>query len=147
MNPTPGPRFPQIPLNHVPINGARPRVLHVSTERALALTRSAILQRAGFRVQTAYATGEAARLLHENDYVAVIVGHSLSREQKAHVIGAARAASSAPWIVGLYSLSSTEASGAHVAVDTHDGPQAVVDALRRVGDKPGRIARRKKARR
>lgn len=129
------PRFPQVPLHLVPTlapRALRPRVLNVSLDRALGAQCSARLQHAGFRVETAPTTEEAARRLQERDFDAVIVGHSLSRAQKAEVIGAARAAESAPWIIGLYYLERTDAVGTHIAIDAQDGAEAIIDALGRL---------------
>lgn len=154
MNATPR-RFPQVPLAQVPASPGRasrapakwPRVLNVSRDRSVAETRSDIMKEAGFRVETVFAAGDAAHLLQEKEYEAVIVGHNLSREQKAQVIGAARAAAGAPWIIGLYTLGPFEAVGTHFAVDVHEGPQAIVEAVRRVSYKTQRAARRPKAER
>ncbi len=133
-------RFEHVPLEQVPVLDERPRILHVSPNHTDA--RRQALERAGFRVEVAQAAGEAARRLREEPFDAVIVGHPLSREEKAAVVGAARAAESAPWIIALYKLWVTEGSGAHVAIDAQDGPEAVISALRRLGR--GRGGRRKR---
>lgn len=127
-------RFQQVPLEKIAAvaEAAAPKVLSVSRDGVLAQTRSTILQRAGLQVDTVMDTEEAARLLFDKSYDAVVLEHSLSREGKAEVIGAARSARSAPWIIGLYNLWSSEARGVHIAIDTQDGAEALVTAIRRL---------------
>lgn len=74
---------------------------------------------------------EAARHFRRHSFRAVIIGQAVPTEEKPKLIRAARAAASAPWIIGVYKLAADEAAGAHVAVDSHDGPQALLSALRR----------------
>lgn len=127
-------RFEQVPLETIAVCSERaiPTVLSVTGDHALGQARSEMLERAGLHVETVANAEEASRLLLNKRYDAVVVGHSLPKAGKAEVIGAARAAKSAPWVIGLYDLWSGQASGVHLAVDMRDGAEALVSAIRRL---------------
>lgn len=127
------PRFEQVPLHTIPVlreNAVRPRVLNVSLDATLLQTRSAILQSTGAAVVNANGYGEAVRACARQAFDAVVLCHALPRHHKREVMQAARRGRSATKVVGLYNIAPAQAAGADVAVDSHDGPEALLQAVR-----------------
>ncbi len=107
------------------------KVLNVSAEIMLLETRRAIFERGGYLVSCATNAVEAIWLCRQEAFHAVVVGHSLPKRQKHAVIQAARKYNPGARIIGLYKVIPDEAAGADVAIDSHDGPEILLQALRR----------------
>ena len=126
-------RFEQVPLESVPaIAPPMPRVLHISFDRAILATRTAILKQAGFRVVAAASVTEAVHACEKHAFDAVVIGHTVPSHQRAAVMEAARACRSKPPVIALYKLTSEEVTGADVSIDSHDDPVVLINALRRL---------------
>ncbi len=125
-------RFEQVPLASIATlrSADSPKVLHVSPIPLLLETRSAVLEAAGVRTVSAGSVAAAVRLCRRHSFNAVVLCHELSRQQKEQVMRAARRNNTATTVIGLYNLVSTEAKGADLAVDSHDGPEALLQAVR-----------------
>ncbi len=105
-------------------------VLNVSADLNLLETRRAILEREGYLVSCASNAVEAVLLCRQEPFDAVVVGHSLPKRQKHAVIQAVRKYSPAACIIGLYKISVAEAVGADIVIDSHDGPDILIEAIR-----------------
>ncbi len=113
------------------------RILNVGREGNLLQTRAAILRGQGFRVENATSAEEAVVRCRQELFDAVVIGHTLEREEQEAVIRWARRRKPTPRIIVLYRISPKEAEGAHLAIDSHDTPEALIEALRRL-DHPRR---------
>ncbi len=126
-------RFEQVPLESIAAlrrSEDPPKILNVSSVPLLLQTRSAILKTAGLLAVNTGSTAEAVRLCRRQAFDAVVLCHALSRPQKQQVMQAARRSQTRTRVIGLYNVARTEAAGADVAVDSHDGPEALLKAVR-----------------
>ncbi len=127
------PRFEQVPLESIFVaSNPKPpqKVLNVSADLSLLETRRAILERGGYLVSCASNAVEAVLLCRKEAFDAVVIGHSLPKRQKHAVIQAVRRYNPAARIIGLYKISTAEAVGADVVMDSHDDPEILVQIIR-----------------
>jgi CheY-like chemotaxis protein len=128
-------RFEQVPLTSIPVlleKTRHPQVLHVSSDPVLLGTRGAILERSGVLTVSAGSGAEAVRLCRRHSFDAVVLCHELAPRHKQEVIHAVRRRGSGTKVIGLYSVTPSEAAGADLAVDSHDGPEALLQAVRTI---------------
>jgi DNA-binding response OmpR family regulator len=107
-------------------------VLNVSSEESLLATRAAILQNMGYNVLSATNLPQVEHACKHKKIAAVIVGHSLPRNEKQRIITTVRDRCPAGTpVIGLYRSSPDEVAGTDEAISAQDGPEALVAALRR----------------
>ncbi len=124
-------RFEQVPLESIFAElGKQKKVLNVSSDPCLLETRKAILERGGYQVVCASSAEEAVRLCRHESFKAIVLGHSLPGRLKHAVIQAARKYNPDARIIGLYKVSPNEAAGADIIIDSHDGPDLLLQAVR-----------------
>ena len=124
--------FEQVPLARIAplLEGKRPpRILIVGHDPLLVETRSAILQNSGLRAIGASSAAEAARISRREEFDALVLCHELSQQDKQMVMQEARRRKPRSKVIALYSITPSEASGADLAVDSHDGPEAFLEAV------------------
>ncbi len=127
------PRFEQVPLESVFVasdSKGPKKVLNVSADLSLLETRRAILERAGCLVSCASNAVDVVQLCRKETFDAVVLGHSLPKRQKHAVIQAVRKYNPAARIIGLYMISTAEAVGTDIVIDSHDGPDILIEAIR-----------------
>ncbi len=137
-------RFEQVPLSSVPgllQEKRRPQILNVSPDLLLLRTRTAILERAGVWTVNAGSTAEAVRLCRRYGFDGVVLCHELSEQAKRQVTQAARRRRAGTTVIGLYSIGPSEAAAADVAVNAHDGPEALLKAVRAILTTSGKNGR------
>ncbi len=134
MKPTHGQRrFEQVSLESIaPLRRDEPRrkVLNLSPDPLLLQTRAAILERTGVLTVNAGSAAEAVWLCRSQHFDAVVVCHSLDQQQRQLVMQAARRGKPGTTVIGLYNLTRANAAGADLVVDTNDGPEALLKAVR-----------------
>ncbi len=104
--------------------------MNISADPSLLETRRAILERGGYLVSCASNAVDAIRLCRQEAFDTVVVGHSIPKRHRRAVIQAVRKYNPAALIIGLYKISPDEAVGADVVIDSHDGPDILIEAVR-----------------
>ncbi len=106
------------------------RILSVSSDTHLLVTRNVVLAAAGYYVASPKVPQEAASLLAEGNFQAVIIGDSVIPETRRQIILALRGTSSSiPIIFVSASPDSGDESLADVSVDVSGGPLPLVRVL------------------
>ncbi len=124
------PRFSQVPLGAVPGRERRSAaVLNLGYDPPLLETRSIMLKNAGFRVRSVASAAAALHALSFQAFDVIILCHTVPERQRREVIEAARKRTPSVKTVVLYRVTRAEAEGADVALDSHDGPEALVSAV------------------
>jgi DNA-binding response OmpR family regulator len=89
--------------------------------------QSKLFERAGYAVQCAQGRAAADHALRTGSYDVVVLGHTLTRDDRHHLPYMAKKSTAHPQVLVLH------ASGKHpavdVAIDSRDGEKAVLAAL------------------
>ncbi len=121
------------------------RILSVSRNTHLLVKRNNALALAGYSVQSPKTPQDAPSLLAQNYFQAVIIGHSISSEQRKQIIPALRKVNPAIPIIFVYASPEPGAEPlADLCVDVADDPAELVKVLdNNVGSQPviGRLPR------
>jgi DNA-binding NtrC family response regulator len=122
------------------------RILCISYDESLLITRKMILEQAGFEVIPAIGFAEAEEHC-ENDprFDLIILGHSMPRKDKTALIGALRRQCNAP-VLSIRRHNDPPLPEAEFSIDSYDGPDALIEIVNRaIGSKPrspqGRVLR------
>jgi CheY-like chemotaxis protein len=105
------------------------RVLSISYDKVLGLTRHALLEQEGFEVWSAYGFAEAMEACRGH-FDVVIMGHSMPRTDKTALVRALRTKSDAP-LVSILKPGDPAMPQADYSVDSHEGPKALLEAIRK----------------
>lgn len=106
------------------------RILSVSRNTYLLIKRNDALALAGYSVQTPKTPEDAPLLLAQSHFQAVIIGHSISSEQRKQIIPALRKVSPPIPIVFVYASPDPGAEPlADMCVDIADDPAELVKVL------------------
>jgi CheY-like chemotaxis protein len=106
------------------------RILCISYEESLLLTRKMILEQAGFDVTIALGFAEA--LEHcSNDpaFDLIMMGHSMPRKDKTALIATLRPTCKAP-VLSVRKHGDPPLPEANASVDSHDGPAKLIEAVK-----------------
>lgn len=108
-------------------------VLSVSQHSATQITRNLILERAGYRVLSTGNPEEAIRLFQAHFIDAVVLGDSLSAEDREHLGSSLRRLKPVP-IVMFCKMNDSRALRelADEQVETDESPRSLLEALERV---------------
>ena len=107
------------------------RILSISYDKVLLLTRQALLEREGFEVRSAYGFAEAMEACQgHDDFDVVIMGHSMPENDKTALVTALRSKCDAP-LVSLFKRGDPAMPQADYSVDAHEGPKALLEAARK----------------
>ncbi len=108
----------------------RPILLVVSSASDVWPFRAALLASCGYAISPATSTERALSLLDRGLACAVVVGHSLSREEKMSLIHRSRSLQVPVPVICMH-RSDDGVCGADVEISAADGPQALISAVTR----------------
>ena len=103
------------------------RILYCENDADLLKTQSKIFEKAGYAVEVAQGRAAAEQALRKGNYDVVVLGHTLTKDDRHHLAYMAKKSSEETQVLVLH------ASGKHPAVDyaldSRDGEKAVLAAL------------------
>jgi DNA-binding NtrC family response regulator len=106
-----------------------PRILSVSYDEPILRTRQYVLEEAGFEVVSALGFADAAKLTQGGHYDLLLVGHTLPHNDKTALIRMARQHCDCA-VVSIYKHGMPAHPDADFAVDSNDGPRALIAAVK-----------------
>jgi len=110
--------------------GSQGRILYAENDAAVLSAESKIFEQAGFAVDCAQGRAATEQALRSNHYDAIVLGHTLSKDDRHHLPYMAKKSNSYAAVMVLH------ASGKHPAVDyamdSRHGHDAVLRALKSV---------------
>jgi DNA-binding NtrC family response regulator len=108
------------------------KILAVSYDESLLRTRKMILEREGFAVSAASGLEEATRACADaTPFDLILLGHSIPRGEKEKMLAELKRHCRAP-ILSIRSHADPPVPGADYSVDSHDGPEALISAVKQV---------------
>ena len=127
-------RFPHVPLESIPAlrSSKETAVLNICADPPLLETRTAILQVAGFHTVAAGSAAAALRELSAQPFQVVVLCHPIPARQRKDIGERARQRIPGVRTIMLYKVSSTEAADADVAMDSHEYPDVMINAIRKL---------------
>lgn len=108
------------------------KILAVSYDEALLRTRKMILEREGYIVRAALGLEEATRACAESEkkFDLILLGHTIPRAEKRKILPELKKHCPAP-VLSIRAHGDLPIPGADYSVDSHDGPEALISAVRR----------------
>lgn len=113
------------------------KVLCVCWDSSLQRSRVWVLESAGFAVRSAGTPQDAAALLSRHGFDLVVLGHSLSHDEKLEL----RRLSSGAVVVALRRSDEPHEPGFDASVDSGAGPENLLEVIDRLLHRRRRIAR------
>jgi DNA-binding NtrC family response regulator len=104
-------------------------ILSVSYDESLLHTRHWILETAGFKVTSALGFTQATNYSQTGHFDLVIIGHSIPREDKEALLKVVRNHKDIP-VLSLRRVGDAPLPGVDHAIETWDGPEALLTAVR-----------------
>lgn len=104
------------------------RVLSISHDESLLLTRQMLLQQAGHEVSSALGFADALEWCKKGEFDLVVIGHSIPQEDTQALINVTRMFSQAP-VLSILRPTSVPLAGADYWVKSADGPEALIAAV------------------
>ena len=106
------------------------RILSISYDESLLTTRKMILEQAGFDVAAAYGFAEASTICRfDHTFDLIVMGHSIPRKDKTALLEMLRPNCKAP-LLSIRRHTEPPIPEADFSVDSHDGPEALVAAVK-----------------
>ena len=103
------------------------KILYCEIDAKVLSEQSRMFERAGYTVETTVGRGGAVQSLLKNHYDLVVLGHTLTKDDRHHLAYMAKKSSEATQVLVLH------ASGKHPAVDfamdSRQGEKAIITAL------------------
>ncbi len=110
--------------------GMKKRILSVSYDHPLLVTRQLILEQAGFDVSSAYGFAEALEICKtRHDFDLILMGHSMPQKDKIALIAALRSKCRTP-LLSILRHGDSPIPQADYSVDSNDGPAALLEAVK-----------------
>lgn len=110
-----------------PAAASKGRILYCEIDAKVLAEQSKIFERAGYTVETAVGRGGAVQAILKNHYDIVVLGHTLTKDDRHHLPYMAKKSSEETQVLVLH------ASGKHPAVDfamdSRQGEKAIIAAL------------------
>jgi len=107
------------------------RILSISYDQVLLLTRQALFEQEGFEVRSACGFAEALEACQgHDDFDVVVMGHSMPQRDKTELAKALRTKRDAP-LVSIYKHGDSAMPEADYSVNAHEGPKALLEAVRK----------------
>lgn len=107
--------------------GSQGRILYAENDEAVLVAEAKVFEQAGYAVECAQGRAAAEQALRSNRYDAVVLGHTLSKDDRHHLPYMAKKSNAYAAVMVLH------ASGKHPAVDyamdSRDGHDSVMRAL------------------
>jgi CheY-like chemotaxis protein len=109
---------------------AKKRILSISYDQALLVTRQVILEQQGYEVSSAFGFAEAMEICStRHDFDLVLMGHSMPQKDKKALLEALRPDCKAP-LLSILKHGDSPIPQANYSVKVDDGPKALVQAVR-----------------
>ena len=105
-----------------------PRILSVSYDESLLVTRQMMLEQAGFRVTSALGFEEALEHCDSGKFDLLLVGHSIPLKDKRSLIKAARRSCKAP-VLSIRKHGDVPLPEADYSLDSLEDPKVLVEAI------------------
>ena len=105
------------------------RILSISYEQSLLLTREMLLSDAGFEVTSARTLRAALECCKKSKFDLIIVGHSIPKNDKRDVVKQIRQLSSAP-VLSIRGHGEEPLPEATYSIDSIAGPEALLEAVK-----------------
>lgn len=110
--------------------GSQGKILYAENDGSILAAESKVFENAGYEVERAEGRAAAEQALLNNQYDAVVLGHTLSKDDRHHLPYVAKKSNPYAAVMVLH------ASGKHPAVDfamdSRQGQESVVRALKSV---------------
>lgn len=107
---------------------AAKRILSISYDEPLLVTRQMMLEQAGFKVVSAFGFTEALEKCQNCDFDLVLVGHSIPIKDKAALVASIKKNCKCP-VLSIRRHGYGPLPQADYSIDSQDGPQALLDAV------------------
>lgn len=107
------------------------RILSISYDGPLLVTREMMLRQAGFMVTSALGFNEAIKQCNTGEFDLIMVGHSIPLKDKAALVAAIKQHSHSP-ILSIRRHEIDPLPEVDLSVDAQDGPQALLRAVKEV---------------
>ncbi len=118
-------------------SGSQGKILYCEVDGNVLATQSRIFEKAGYTVERAHSRAAADQALRNGHYDVVVLGHTLSKDDRHHLPYMAKKAGDAQVMV-------LHASGKHpavdIALDSRDGEEAMIAALRLLAEQKDLVA-------
>jgi DNA-binding NtrC family response regulator len=121
-------------------NNAPHKILSVSYDEALLMTRQMMLEQAGYRVTSALGFSEGIEQCRACGYELVIIGHSIPRKDKSELIREAKKQCGCP-VLSIRRHGDLPHPDADFSVDSLDGPQVLINEVNRAFGVPQNTSR------
>ena len=109
------------------VMGSRGKILYAENDRNVMAAQAKVFEQAGYTVEQAHGRAEAQKAALHNHYDAVVLGHTLTKDDRHHLPYMAKK-------LGDVAVLVLHASGKHPAVDfaidSREGDEAVLKALK-----------------
>lgn len=113
--------------NKAPKSQNKPKILYGENDQAVMKSQTAMLEQAGYAVQTAIGRDGVQRALTQGSFDLIVLGHSLSRDDRHHLPYMAKKADENTPVLVLH------ASGKHpqvdAAIDSRSGARVVLEVV------------------
>jgi DNA-binding response OmpR family regulator len=108
------------------------RILSISYDESLLVTRQILLEREGYDVTSAFGFTAAMEICNaRQDFDLILMGHSIPQKDKTALIAAIRPKCDAP-LLSILRRGDAPMQEASYTVDSMEGPKALVDAVNAV---------------
>ena len=115
------------------MNPAKKRILSISYDESLLMTRQMILEQAGFEVVSALGFAESLEHLKKGPFDLVVLGHSLPLKDKSAIVAELKRKFN-PKILSIRRHGYAPIPEADASVEAAEGPQALIQAVRETLD-------------
>jgi CheY-like chemotaxis protein len=106
------------------------RILSISYDGSLLLTRQWILERAGYEVVSALGFAEAVEVCQSgNSFDLIIIGHSMPQKDKTALLKTVLGHCNAP-LISLQRSDEPAMAEATISMNAQDGPDAFLECVR-----------------
>jgi DNA-binding response OmpR family regulator len=110
---------------------AKKKILSISYDESLLMTRQMILEQAGFQVTSALGFAESLERSQKGPFDLVVLGHSLPIKDKSAIVAALKGKNK-PKILSIRRHGYAPIPEADASVDALEGPHALLEAVRKV---------------
>jgi DNA-binding NtrC family response regulator len=110
-------------------SGRKPaRILSVSYDRSLAITREMLFTRGGFEVSSAFDIHQALQCCSVEPFDLIVIGHSIPLPQRQSLLTELRSRSSTPILV-LHCHGESPLAGANYTFDSAESPALLLETV------------------
>jgi hypothetical protein len=109
-----------------------PRVLAVTSETSLALSRALILQRAGFHVISVSTPEQVEAALDLGPFDVFVVGHPIPKAEREQIVGWLRGIAPNVPILEIHGFNTPRIPQADSVVESSDSPSVLVSSIHKL---------------